>query len=89
MADKYMIVCNLAVPTATARKGAAAILGPTSGGAIGDGRVLLYIRSRGGRLISKWEPIKRLTNFRVKTLAEGNPLYFLLRGDGLCHPRSG
>lgn len=73
--DRKIISCNLAVPTKTARKGAKAILGVTSGGALGDGRAQLLIRSRGGRYIEKWEPIKRLTNFRIQTLPPESPLY--------------
>jgi len=33
------------------------------------------VRSRGGRWIEKWESIRLLKNFRVKTLPPGHPQY--------------
>ena len=73
--DRFAIICNIAQPTKTAVAGAKAYLGITSGGAMGDGRFNLYIRSRGGRHIEKWEPLKRLSNFRLITLPFGHPFY--------------
>jgi hypothetical protein len=75
MSDKYGIICNFAVPTKTSSTGSKAWLGVTSGGAIGDGNVRLYMRSRGDRMIEKWDRIKRLTNFRIATLPPEHPFY--------------
>jgi hypothetical protein len=37
--------------------------------------VPLLVRSRGGRWIEKWEAMRRLENFRVKTIPPDHPLY--------------
>lgn len=73
--DKKVVACNYIVPTKVAVKGALCYISHSSGGAIGEGNVEVLIRSRGGRHILKWERIKRLGNFRVKTIPPNNPRY--------------
>lgn len=66
MEDKF-IACNYVEPAKVAAKGALCFLvnpNPGNGGA----NVKLLIRSRGGRLICKWERIHRLGKFRLKTV---------------------
>lgn len=38
-------------------------------------RIEVLLRSRGGRWIEKWQDIRTLENFRVKTIPFGHPLY--------------
>ena len=72
--DHRAIACNYAEGTSVARLGAAAyVLWPNPGG--GNDRVPLLVRSRGGRWIQKWEAMRRLCDFRLKTIPPGHPLY--------------
>ena len=72
--DKRVIACNLSQPISEAAKGALAyVQWPNRGNA--NDRVPLLIRSRGGRWIEKWEDMRRLTNFRHKTIPPEHPLY--------------
>jgi hypothetical protein len=72
--DKRVIACNIIEPTPTAVRGALAYLEWPNGGG-GNDRVPLLIRSRGGRWIHKWEDMRRLGNFRFKTIPPEHPLY--------------
>lgn len=67
MAEKTVIACNYREGCKTSRAGALCfVLSPNPGG--GCDRVRILARSRGGRLVSKWEAIHRLHNFRPKTV---------------------
>lgn len=73
--DRRVVACNFREATNVARKGARAYLvRPNPGG--GDDRVVILVRSRGGRWVEKWEDIRRLENFRCKTLPPEHPLYW-------------
>jgi hypothetical protein len=77
-ADRHVMACNFAEAISECRKGALCyVLYSNPGG--GYDRVFVLARSRGGRWIEKWEPIYRLTNFRVKTLPPEHPRYGRLR----------
>lgn len=66
MEDKF-ISCNYIQPAKVAAEGALCfVLNPNPGN--GAANVELLIRSRGGRLICKWERIHRLGRFRLKTV---------------------
>ena len=72
--DRRAVQCNYVVPVSAAAAGARAYLvRPNPGG--GDDRIVILVRSRGGRWIEKWEDIRRLENFRCKTMPPGHPLY--------------
>jgi hypothetical protein len=72
--DHRAMACNYAEPVSEAACGALAwVRWPNWGG--GNDRVPLLVRSRGGRWIEKWEAMHRLTNFRLKTIPPGHPLY--------------
>lgn len=74
MDDHRALACNLAEQISEAAKGALAyVLWPNWGG--GNDRLPLLIRSRGGRWIEKWESMRRLENFRFKTIPPQHPLY--------------
>lgn len=73
-ADRRVVQCNYAAPVSAAPAGARAYLvRPNPGN--GDDRVVILVRSRSGRWVEKWEDIRRLENFRCKTLPPGHPLY--------------
>lgn len=44
-------------------------------GYLNSDRVMVRVRSRGGRWITKWEALKRLGNFRLVTLPPEHPRY--------------
>lgn len=73
-ADRTVIACNYAEGTKIASLGALAYFcdGWTGGG---YERVRVLVRSRGGRWVKKWESVKRLRNFRLKTLPASHPRY--------------
>lgn len=73
-ADRYVVQCNYVSPTNVAAYGARAYLVRLNPGG-GDNRIIILVRSRGGRWIEKWENIRRLSAFRVKTLPPQHPLY--------------
>lgn len=74
MEDKRAIQCNYTEGTKIAPKGAKAYLvRPNPGG--GNDRIVILARSRGGRFVQKWESIKRLDNFRIKTIPPEHPFY--------------
>ena len=70
--DKRVIACNLLETVSTASVGALCYVRATTGT---EDRVELLIRSRSGRWISKWEPLKRVGNFRFKSLPPDHPRY--------------
>lgn len=72
--DRQVIACNYTGPTAAVAEGARAYVVPQLGGNL-PGRVRVLARSRGGRWIEKWEDIRRLGSFRLKTLPPGHPRY--------------
>lgn len=72
--DKKFIVCNYAEATNIARNGALVYVIPQFGGNMPE-RIRILARSRGGRWVEKWESIKRLENFRLKSIPEANPRY--------------
>ena len=72
--DRRVVQCNYAEPTSAAATGARAYLVRPNPGS-GDERIVILVRSRGGRWIEKWEHIRRLENFRCKTLPAVHDLY--------------
>lgn len=73
-ADRKVIQCNYAEGTSSAPEGARAyVVLPNPGN--GHDRIMVLFRSRGGRWVEKWESIKRLRDFRVKTLPPEHPMY--------------
>lgn len=72
--DKRVVQCNYAVATKVAPKGARAYVSlPNRGN--GHDRIMVLVRSHGGRWVRKWEDTRRLTDFRVKTIPPEHPLY--------------
>lgn len=72
--DRCVIACNYGESTKIAAKGARAYVVPQLGGNLPE-RVLVLVRSRGGRWVEKWEATKRLADFRLKTLPPEHPRY--------------
>jgi hypothetical protein len=72
--DRKVVQCNYAVPVSAAAAGARAYLMLPNPGSGAD-RIEILLRSRGGRWVQKWEDIRRLEDFRVKTLPPEHPLY--------------
>ena len=70
--DKRVLACNFTVATSKNSKGSLAYVGYG-----GDFVTRLYIltRTRSGRWVECWEPVKRLGNFRFKTMPPEHPLY--------------
>ncbi len=84
--DRRVIQCNLTTSQKTAAKGARAYAISTNPGGGAD-RIVILLRSRSGRWIEKWQDIRTLANFRVKTLPIGHPLYSHSRiGAGVFDP---
>jgi hypothetical protein len=81
MDDRRVVQCNYAVATRVAARGARAYVGLHTGGSvfdtgdIRDGRIMVLVRSRGGRWVHKWERIAHLRDFRIKNLPPRHPLY--------------
>ena len=72
--DRRVVQCNYREATNIAAEGARCYLvRPNPGG--GDDRIVILARSRSGRWIEKWEDIRRLRDFRVKTLPPEHPLH--------------
>lgn len=75
MKEFRAIFCNYTKGTGIAAESAKCVL-LSYGNVVGrDNRVIVLARSRGGRWVKKWETLKRLGNFRVKTVVESDPLY--------------
>ncbi|HET8625899.1 MAG TPA: hypothetical protein VFL91_00665 [Thermomicrobiales bacterium] len=72
MEDRRALVCNYAIATATCRRGARAYVRQIPGD---PARVLVLARSRGGRLVERWEPTAHLHRFRFVTLPPEHPRY--------------
>lgn len=76
--DRRVIACNLTETTNIGPRGARCyVVLPNPGG--GHDRIVVLIRSHGGRWVEKWENMKRLGNFRVKTLPPEHSLYGEMR----------
>jgi hypothetical protein len=73
--DRYAVACNYREGTGVARQGAKAFLADWHWTGGGWERVRVVARSRGGRHVTKWEPVKRLTNFRSTTVPPEHPMY--------------
>jgi hypothetical protein len=69
-----VVQCNYTSPVSAAAAGARAYLVRANPGG-GDDRIVILVRSRGGRWIEKWEDIRRLGSFRARTLPPGHPMY--------------
>jgi hypothetical protein len=74
MPDMRVVKCNYLEPTKIASAGSVAYLSLTNPGG-GNDRIVVLVRSRSGRLVRKWESIKRLGNFRAKTIPPEHPRY--------------
>jgi len=72
--DRFVIQCNYTKSTKIAVAGARAYVRLDNPGN-GHDRIMILVRSRGGRWVLKWESTARLGNFRVKTLPSAHPLY--------------
>jgi hypothetical protein len=72
--DIRLIACNYRQATSVAALGALAYVLPQLGGNLPE-RVRVVVRSRGGRWVEKWEALRRLHNFRVKTIPPEHPRY--------------
>lgn len=80
--DLRVVQCNIAAPTKTAVEGSRCYLANLNPGG-GSDRIVVLIRSRSGRWIAKWENIRRLTDFRVKTIPAEHTLYGRLTDRGM------
>jgi hypothetical protein len=77
MSDKRVIACNYKVGNPAVSGGSKAYVEMVAG----DGLSLcVLVRSRGGRWVRRWERIKKMENFRFKTLPPEHPKYNDLRG---------
>ena len=74
MEDRHVIACNYSEGTGFITLGSKAYVIPQLGGNLPD-RVRVLARSRSGRWIEKWESMRRLGNFRLKTLPPEHPRY--------------
>jgi hypothetical protein len=81
--DRKVIACNYDSGRRAVAQGALAYVLPQLGGNLPE-RVRVLVRSRGGRWIEKWENVRRLVNFRLKTLPPEHPRY----ADERTHPRA-
>lgn len=84
---RRVVQCNLNRGQSAAAKGARAYVVLTNPGG-GHDRIVVLIRSRGGRWIEKWQDIRTLEDFRVKTLPFGHPLYGSRAGAGVFDPEA-
>lgn len=72
--DRRAIQCNLTASQKTGVKDARAYVILANPGNYSD-RIEILLRSRGGRWIQKWQSIRLLADFRIKTIPIGHPLY--------------
>lgn len=72
--DRRVIACNYIQGTTVAAPGASAYVCLPLGGNLPE-RACVVVRSRGGRWVQKWEDMRRLGNFRLKTLPAEHPRY--------------
>jgi hypothetical protein len=71
--ERRIVQCNYVTGTRVASLGARAYVVRANPGGCND-RILVLARSRGGRWIEKWESIKVLGNFRIRTMPDARPL---------------
>lgn len=69
MSDVYAIVCNVTTAGSYVRAGAKAYVLQ-----VGDDRVKLQLRSRGGRWITLWWAKTRIHNVRLQTMPPDHPM---------------
>lgn len=74
MSDRHAVVCNYTESTKIASEGAKAYVSLMNKGNDHD-RIMVLVRSHGGRLVQKWENVRRLDGFRLKTLPPEHPRY--------------
>lgn len=74
MKEVRVVACNFAVATKIASKGSLCYVLLDNPG-WGNNRIVVLVRSRGGRWVNQWERVDRLTNFRMKTVVEADPVY--------------
>lgn len=72
MSDRYIAACNYTEGTKSVKCGAKAYVVIAVG--VPD-RVMVKVRSRGGRWIKKWESVARLGNWRRKTVPPEHSVY--------------
>jgi len=72
--DMQVVQCNYSEGTSAVAQGAVAYISLLNPGG-GNDRIMILARSRGGRLVHKWESIRKLDNFRVKTIPPEHPRY--------------
>lgn len=77
MNDRYLVVCNFTEATPTASAATKAYVVHTTGG--DPHRVVIRYRSRGGRMIAKWESRTRLDGYRIQTIPPEHPMYAMAR----------
>ncbi len=71
-ADRRVVACNYGEATSVAPQGALAFVVYPDPDGFGK-RVELLVRSRSGRWVRKYEDIRRVTNFRAKTVPPEHP----------------
>lgn len=71
------VACNYAAGTSIARPGARTYLLWRTGG--DNRRCQVLVKSRGGRWVTKWEPIVMLDHFRIVRVPAARPEYAKLR----------
>ncbi len=74
LADLFAVACNYREGTSIARVGAKAYVGTWQAGN-GYESFPLLVTSRGGRMVTKWERVWKLTNFRSVTIPAKHTLY--------------
>jgi len=84
--DRRVIQCNLTRGQSTASAGARAYVVLTNPGG-GSDRIVVLLRSRSGRWIEKWQDIRTLENFRVKTIPVEHQMYGNDRITGIYDPQ--
>ena len=72
--DRRVIACNYGEPVGAVATGALCYVVNINKGNASE-RVQIWARSRSGRWINKWENLRRLTNFRLKTIPPEHPRY--------------
>ncbi len=85
--DRHAIQCNLTTAQSAAAKGARAYVVRTNPG-WGHDRIVVLLRSRSGRWIEKWQDIRTLANFRVKTIPAEHQMYGDDRVTGIYEPEA-
>jgi hypothetical protein len=74
MDDMQVVKCSYSRSTKVCAKNASAYLCLTNPGN-GNDRIVVIARSRSGRWVMKWEPIRNLERFRCKNLPSDHPRY--------------